>query len=377
MNRKNLNQIFDAYIQHFAVLNDSHNNESYKWSAIVDFQKAFDLSVSADGFAGMLKEAKNATENLIDSYTQPFHGLYELAKREPETVRAMLTALLEDDGGDLVARQEKIDTFLAECDQLVESYFPGSHLYKNDQRSAMAYLFLNDPDNHYLYKATEAKYMADCVGFYDDWGTMSNFKLEVFHRFCDELIEEIKATPALMATHQSRFVDAKKPMHEDEFLHVLVFDIIYCAHTYNLYSGLSFDKVTSADRKLYQERKVKAQELAAALRKVEDEIVLLDEARTYFGKAITSGAAVTHKMFGPVVVESISDGFVSLKIQKNGEIKKFGLLNCIAGGFVKIDVPDFDEMLARYKTAMVSEYTLLQRLKSAQSALQPYEKYLN
>ena len=172
----------------------------------------------------MLKEAKDATENLIDSYTQPFHGLYELAKREPETVRAMLTALLEDDGGDLVARQEKIDTFLAECDQLVESYFPGSHLYKNDQRSAMAYLFLNDPDNHYLYKATEAKYMADCVGFYDDWGTMSNFKLEVFHRFCDELIEEIKATPALMATHQSRFVDAKKPMHEDELLHVLVFD---------------------------------------------------------------------------------------------------------------------------------------------------------
>lgn len=377
MNRKNLNQIFDAYIQHFAVLNDSHNNESYKWSAIVDFQKAFDLSVSADGFAGMLKEAKDATENLIDSYTQPFHGLYELAKREPEAVRAILTALLEDDGGDLVARQDKIDTFLAECDQLVESYFPGSHLYKNDQRSAMAYLFLNDPDNHYLYKATEAKYLADCVGFYDDWGTMSNFKLDVFHRFCDELIEEIKATPALIATHQSRFVDAKKPMHEDELLHVLVFDIIYCAHTYNLYSGLSFDKVTSTDRKLYQEHKAKAQELAAALRKVEDEIVMLDEARTYFGKAITSGAAVTHKMFGPVVVESITDGFVSLKIQKNGVIKKFGLLNCIAGGFVKIDAPDFDENLDKYKAAMMSEYTLPQRLKSAQDALQPYEKYLN
>lgn len=377
MNRKNLNQIFDAYIQHFAVLNDSHNNESYKWSAIVDFQKAFDLSVSADGFAGMLKEAKDATENLIDSYTQPFHGLYELAKREPEAVRAILTALLEDDGGDLAARQDKIDTFLAECDQLVESYFPGSHLYKNDQRSAMAYLFLNDPDNHYLYKATEAKYLADCVGFYDDWGTMSNFKLDVFHRFCDELIDEIKATPALMATHQSRFVDAKKPMHEDELLHVLVFDIIYCAHTYNLYSGLSFDKVTSADRKLYQERKAKAQELAEALRKVEDEIVMLDEARTYFGKAITSGAAVTHKMFGPVVVESITDGFVSLKIQKNGEVKRFGLLNCIAGGFVKIDVPDFDENLDKFKAAMMSEYTLPLRLKSAQDALQPYEKYLN
>ena len=206
---------------------------------------------------------------------------------------------------------------------------------------------------------------------------MANFKIDIFHRFCDELIEEIKATPALIATHQSRFAAAKRPMFEDEMLHVLVFDLIYCAHTYNLYTGLSFDKVTSADRKLYQERKAKAEELATALRKVEDEIVLLDEARTYFGKTITSGAAVTHKMFGPVDVEGIADGYVTLKIQKNGEVKNFGLLNCIAGGFVKIDAPDFDEMLAKYKAAMMSEYNLPQRLKSAQDALQPYEKYLN
>ena len=377
MNRKSLNQLFDAYIQHFEVLNNSTNDESYKWSAIVNFQKWFDLTVSDEALPGMLKEAKDATLNLIDSYTQPFSGLVELAKREPVTVRAMLTALLEDDGGDLAARQDKIDAFLAECDRLIEEYFPGSHLYKNDQRSAMAYLFLNDPETHYLYKATECKYLADCVGFYEDWGTMSNFNIEIFHRFCDELIEEIKATPALVATHQSRFTAAKQPMYEDEALHVLVFDLIYCAHTYNLYTGLSFDKVTSADRKLYQERKAKAEELAIALRKVEDEIVLLDEARTYFGKAITSGAVVTHKMFGPVDVEGIVDGFVSLKIQKNGEVKKFGLLNCIAGGFVKIDVPDFDEKVAQYKSAMMSEYNLAQRLTSAQAALQPYEKYLN
>ena len=29
MNRKNLNQIFDAYIQHFELLNDSRNDESH------------------------------------------------------------------------------------------------------------------------------------------------------------------------------------------------------------------------------------------------------------------------------------------------------------------------------------------------------------
>lgn len=372
MNRKNLNQIFDAYIEHFEILNDSQNDESYKWRALVNFQKVFDLTVPEAAFAEMLKDARNATANLIDSYTQPFGGLVELARREPETIRAMLVDLLANDGGDLTVRQKKIDTFLRECNQMVENYFPGSHLFRNDQRSAMAYLFLNDPNSHYLYKATEAKYLADCVGFYDDWGTMSNFKLDIFHRFCDDLIEEIKATPALIDTHKSRF-DGDVLMYADELLHVLVFDIIYCAHTYNLYNGMSFDKVTAADRKLYQERKAKAQELATALRKVEDEIVLLDEARTYFGKAITSGAAVTHKMFGPVDVESVADGFVTLKIQKNGDVKKFGLLSCMAGGFVKVDLPDFDEMLAKYKAVMMSEYNLPQRLKSAQDAFEPYK----
>lgn len=276
MNRKHLNQIFDSYIQHFNELNNIQNDESYKWRAILDFQRVFNLHTERDAFAEMLKESRNATANLIDSYTQPMGGLFELARRDPEAVRAMLIALLEDDRGDLTIRQKKIDVFLRDCNKMVETYFPGSHLFKNDQRSAMAYLFLNDPNSHYLYKATEAKYFADCVGFYDDWGTMSNFNLDIFHRFCDELIKEIENTPALIKMHRSRFV-CETPMYEDEHLHVLLFDIIYCAYTYNLYNGMSIEKVTSADRKLYQERKTKAQELATTLRKIEDEIVLLDE----------------------------------------------------------------------------------------------------
>ena len=40
MNRKSLNQLFDAYIQHFETLNDSTNDESYKWGAIVEIGRA-------------------------------------------------------------------------------------------------------------------------------------------------------------------------------------------------------------------------------------------------------------------------------------------------------------------------------------------------
>lgn len=375
MNKKSLNQLFCAYIDKFEYLNNDTNCESYKWEAICKFQSIFDLDAS--DFAAMLKAARDSTENIIDSYTQPFGGLVKLAEIDPEPVREMLRALLVPDNGDLVVRQEKIDAFLLACDRLVNQHFPGSFLYKNDQRSAMAYLFFNDPDNHYLYKATEAKYLADCVGFYDDWGSMAEFKLDIFHRFCDELIAEIKDVPELLATHKSRFENASKPMHPDDPLHILVFDIIYCSHTYDLYNGLSFDKVTSAERKLYQEKKAKAQDLLLAVQKAEADQAMLLEATKYFTDLILSGASVSHKMFGEVDVESLDSGMLTLRIRKNGESKKFGLLFSIANGFVKVAADGFNDKVAAYKAVMLRESDIPRSVTSTQDALQPYKKYLD
>lgn len=375
MNKKSLNQLFCAYIDKFEYLNNDTNCESYKWEAICKFQSIFNLD--APDFASMLKAARDSTENIIDSYTQPFGGLVKLAEIDPEPVREMLRALLVPDNGDLVVRQEKIDAFLLACDRLVNQHFPGSFLYKNDQRSAMAYLFFNDPDNHYLYKATEAKYLADCVGFYDDWGSMAEFKLDIFHRFCDELIAEIKDVPELLATHKSRFENASKPMHPDDPLHILVFDIIYCSHTYDLYNGLSFDKVTSAERKLYQEKKAKAQDLLLAVQKAEADQAMLLEATKYFTDLILSGASVSHKMFGEVDVESLDGGMLTLRIRKNGESKKFGLLFSIANGYIKVAADDFNDKVATYKAVMLRESDIPRSVKSAQDALLPYNKYLD
>lgn len=370
-----MNQIFTAYINKFQYLNEAPQSEGYKWYSVVQFKEVFDLE--AADFATMLKKAKQVTYNIIDSYNQPFGGLVKLAEKEPETVREMFRALLKDDGGDLSARQDKINTFLRECDALVNKYYPGSFLYKNDQRSAMAYLFFNDPDNHYLYKATEATYLSDCVGFYDDWGAMSAFKLDIYHRFCDELIAEIRATPELLATNKSRYEKATRQLHPDANLHILVFDIIYCSHTYNLYSGLSFEKVTTAERKLYQENKAKAQEMLATVQKAEADMVLLQDAQQYFGGLITSNIPVTHKAFGELEVVALKGEYLSVRIKKTGETKMFVLLNSIANGFLKIAADDFDEKVVLYKAVMLRERDIPSRLASAQKAMQPYTKYLD
>ena len=377
MNSNSLNGLIASYIEHFERINDAINNENYKWCAVAGFQAAFDLSAPDDAFADMLKKSRDATSNLVDSSTQPFYGLVQLAKREPAAIRRLLKDLLADDGGDLTLRQEKINAFVKDCNRLVERCFPGSYLYRNDQRSAMAYQFLNDPETHYLYKATESKSFADCVGFYDDWGSMAAFRLDIFYRFCDEVLAGIKASPALLDTHKSRFAYAKKPMYPDPALHVLLFDLIYCAHAYDLYAGPHFEKVTAAARKLYLERRAKARELAAALREAENAAVLLDEARTYFERALTSGAAITHKAFGPVDAVRMDGAQVILRLRKTGDLKKFGLLDCVSKGFLKIDAPDFEEQLEKYKAVLPREYSLPKACARAREALRPYEEYLD
>ena len=44
-----------------------------------------------------------------------------------------------------------------------------------------------DPEHYYLYKALQAKRFADCVEFYDNWGSGTQMDLQVYHRMCDEL----------------------------------------------------------------------------------------------------------------------------------------------------------------------------------------------
>ncbi|MDO4304530.1 MAG: hypothetical protein Q4D94_11510 [Bacillota bacterium] len=45
------------------------------------------LAAEVDDFADALYQVKDCSKNIIDSYTRPFYGLVEFARREPETVQ--------------------------------------------------------------------------------------------------------------------------------------------------------------------------------------------------------------------------------------------------------------------------------------------------
>ncbi len=383
MNKKRIAQLFDAYLEKFQMMNSSPASEYYKWGAVARFQEAFDLE--APDFAEMFKKAQQATKNLIDSRTQPSYGIYALATHEPETVRELFRCLLADDGGDLDAQQEKIEAFIKAINELVDKYYPDSYRYENDQRSAMAYLFLCDPNRHYLYKATEAQYVADRVGFYDEWGTMKNFDLPTYYRFCDELLEEVKSCEALVNTHKSRFEGLPQPIFADEELHVLLFDIIYCAHTYNLFAGKSCEIVTSKERKLYEENKKKALALAEKVAAYEEEAALLDEANQYFADILSSGATIRHSAWGEAEFDSVDQipyggevyTYHCFRLKASGEKKRIILFTAITNGQLIVDAPDFTEKVAAYKNVMARANKIGKWLNDAIAELKPYRKYLD
>lgn len=377
MNRKNLTQIFDNYVARFEELTALPDpDESYKWRAVHNFQAVFDLN--APDFAAMLKTACKATSNMIDSQMQPFGGLVVMAEKdgEAETIRQMFRALYAEDGGDLAVRQDKIDAFLKSCDALLAKHYPGSFRYKNDQRSAMAYLWFHEPDTHYLCKTTEARYLADAAEFYDDWGTYASFRLKVFYRFCDALIEEMRRHPALMAVHKSRFEGHESKMHPDNALHILAFDVIYCAATYGLYTGVAAKRLTAADIRLYQQRKAKAAELSAALTQAEADMRLLQDGIAKAQAFVRSGAGIRHRVYGDGVLQKFDGQYLTVLFPRLNAAKQFVLASALANGYLTLDAPDLASFLSEYGAVLRQAEEIPKRLEAAQKDLEPYISYL-
>lgn len=378
MNTNNLNLIFENYISQFERINEPKGaNENYKWFAVHNFQKVFDID--APDFAAMLKKACKATENMIDNYMQPFGGLVVMAEKdgESETLRQMFRLLYAEDGGDLSVRQEKITAFLKSCDDLLEKHYPSSHLYKNDQRSAMAYLWFHDPDNNYMCKTTEARYLADAAEFYEDWGTYTNFHLDVYYRFCDALIDEIQKYPDLIEIHKSRFEGHEGEMHPDLNLHVLAFDIIYCARTYGLYRGVAVRNISLEDKKLYQQRKEKAAQLADDLAKAEENMLLLQNGIAEAEAIVRSGSTLRHKSFGVGELIEFDGRYLVIKFPEFEGPKKFELYSAFGNGFITADTPLFSDFIERYANVLKQANRIPDQVKRAEAALKPYAEYLD
>lgn len=378
MNKANLQQIFSHYLEKFEYITDKNSNdENYKWFICKKFRRLMDeaLAAESEDFASALYKAKAVTANLIDSFTQPFAGLVEFAKREPETVREMFQNLYSDDQGDIHIQEALIADFFDKSNELLEKYSPGSYRYKQNSHSVSAYLFLYDPDNHYMYKASQSCIFADCIQYYDDWGTGDNIKLDVYYRMCDWLVEQIFECKELLATDASRFeLPESAEMFEDKKKHLLAFDIIYACSVYDLFDGISFNRPKMQEKNLIIERKIKAQRMLDNYKKALENLDRLNEALSAIEKVLLPGTQMEHKMFGAGELLSYSNGVADVSFQIGN--KKLGLAVVLSMGLVKITDSSIATEVLQYVPYLKDKDSIRNALTRAEKELEPYKEYL-
>ncbi|MCC8150729.1 MAG: hypothetical protein LIO96_04540, partial [Lachnospiraceae bacterium] len=379
MNDTHIQQIFAHYIDKFDNINNQKNCEYYKWLVAKKFRFLMDEALNCDDgkFADALYKVKVSTENIIDSYTQPFHGLVEFARREPKTVRQMFLDLYEDDGGDLSVQQEKISDFFKSSRILLEKYFPGGYRYEQNSHSVSAYLFLYDPDHHYMYKATQAGIFADCIEFYDDWGTGDNIKLDVYYRMCDWIVEQIKSTKELLDTDAGRFaLPEGNDMFPDTEKHMLAFDLIYCCSVYDLFDGISFTRPKSKDKQLIVENKKKAAAFLEEYNNASDEMAKLREAETVLESKIAVGTRLVHKKWGEGEVVNLINGNMEVYFPKDDSVRKLGMRVPFANDLMSLVNEEDDAVIKKYVPLLKRKKSIETAVSYTERQLRPYKEFL-
>lgn len=378
MNRDNLQQIINNYIDRFGELNTPPKMEYYKWQIICQFRPMMDAALASpiDEFHARLDTARKLTQNLIDSRILPFRGLVEFAEEEPDTVRNMFRDLLQMAEASVEQKIAAIDSFLEKSHQLRDKHALGSHLYNDDHHSVTGYLFLYEPDHNYLYKATHCREFADCIGFYDDWDYGANTKLDVFYRMCDEVLVAIKENKALMATAKSRFEIDPEGMHPDKEKHILLFDLIYCCSTYGLFKGTNYVVPTTAERRLIQERKDKATEIAGRLDEAKQKLDVLNRAEDCLRAVFIPNAVIHHKSFGDGTIREITGLNAVVQFAKEGE-KKMDLAACAVNGLMVISDEHVQRALKESRDILRRADQIRKNVERIELELIPYSDYLD
>lgn len=381
MNDTHMQQIFKHYIDDFEKLNDPEHREYYKWQIVKKFRPMMEeaLESTDSEISAKLYEIKKMTSNLVDNYTQPFHGLVKFAEQEPDTVRQMFLELFAASAEGMEQKQAAVSEFLEKCHELLDRYFPGSYLYKNDMHSVTTYLFLYDPDHNYIFKSSHALIFADCIEFYDDWGSGDNVKLDVYYHMCDRIADAIKSSPAMLKTDAGRFENGwgvdPQTFAPDREKHILVFDLIYCCSTYGLFSDITFKRPKTKEKQLIQEKKEKAVRLSEELKAAREEYECLEEALAYLDTIFSVGTGISHKKYGNGTIIARNGSTVEVEFE-DGTKKKLGLTVSAANGIITSHMENYDEMPGSYREVIKKEAAIRNAVSYAEKNFSMYAEYL-
>jgi len=238
MNNENLHELIKRYKLDFEHINDPKHNEIFKWRAVKHFQNVwFAADANIKPFAELFRDAKKECGVLIDgARVTPANGIVKLAEQIPDEVENLFkNVLFADDGGNIITRQNNMESFLEATEILRKDLFPASWKYKQDRHAASCYLSLFAPEHNFIYRYSYADKFALYIDFGLDIGSGGSFRLDYYYDMCNLVVDALREHQDLLDMHFS-IIDDK--CYRDESLHIMAFDLIYCAQCYGYYSGL-------------------------------------------------------------------------------------------------------------------------------------------
>ncbi len=305
MNVVNLHELINRYEENIDVIYNDEHDELFKWKAMKVWRDEwFKPDDAFASFADRFTAAKKDFSLFIDnSRMHPSSGVIKLWEKKPETVeRLFFEVLFADAHGDVSVVQDNMDKFLDEYENLRCTYFPGNWSFKQDRHSASVFLAMNNPDFNYVFKASEAQAMARYIDFGFSIGAGMSFSLPNYYRLCEEIVAALKEHKGLLDKHFARLT----PEHyNDQSLHLLAFDIMYCCRAYNYYRGMTIPSTRKTTPKKSELSALTPEELAqreaerlAKIDALEQQITDLERSCDDFIDISLIGVQVTTAQYG-------------------------------------------------------------------------------
>ena len=373
MDRENFEAIITRYLDKFDYTNGQGPEEWFKWDAIACFQKHWDLD--APDFKAMYTKAVKEFSVLIDNgKSSPVNGLKTLLSQAGEDVyvREAFRKLYSDDGGDLLLRQKKAEDFIDTINQRIFKYWPSSYKYPQSMRSAILFLTMRFPAENYIYFWSRASNWASFVEYADDFGSGVSFSLPKFYRMCDQLKEEIEASPILRECNDKR-MNAARVKFDDNY-HTLCYDIIYCATCYGLYVD-----IPSYEPKGVKYRIQRAKEREELNNALQEAITAEKQLSSFKTMSILpldlAGLEVNHSNFGSGTIVSLSKFESSpeykLIVHFDHEEKSFIYPKVFLNKILDFSCPDNTELVLNHEQQKLQ---LMKLEKEAKALRTIYEK---
>lgn len=340
MNSERIKTLTNIYISRYNEFISGEDDPRNLWAAAYVCSNTW--NTNAPDFGAMFDSAmKKADQYINEENAKPTDGIRLLCKKDlAEDVRREFDLLLDNDGGDIENRQERINAFVKNINAMLAEQAPDKWQFRQKIRTGIRYLAFIRPEEDYLFRASEAAAFAGYAEVEEEIGYDRKLHLNNYYKNCDELAEYLQGRDDLLelvnGSLREKGEKEKMPGLEDldPECHLLAYDLIHRSYVDDFYS----DKAATRKSKIstVQQRKIdRMKQSAELLEKREKTVDRLEEVEVR--ESLTkipsvNGRRVKHKAFGSGKITA-QDGRY-LTVQFDTVTKKFALPGVVVNGYL-------------------------------------------